>query len=264
MPAKYLIRFDDICATMNWAVWQHVEQILIRENMKPLLAVIPDNQDDHLNVNPPRNDFWDQVRSWRERGWTIGMHGYQHRYVSQEAGILGVNKYSEFAGLPKETQASKLRMAIEIFRREGIQPDMWVAPAHSFDCVTVDLLRGMGLRQISDGFFLFPNLDSSGVLWIPQQIWRFRPIPFGVWCVCLHINDWGPRDIQRFDRDVQIYRKRIISVGDATTQFGRRRRDWRDKVVEATFPRLLHTRLRLRSWLAHTPPPTDRTRSVST
>jgi hypothetical protein len=165
---------------------------------------------------------------------------------------MGINRCSEFAGLPMNVQAAKLRMAFEIFRREGIQPEVWVAPAHSFDGTTVDLLRNMGLRRISDGFFLFPNLDSSGMLWIPQQIWRFRTMPFGVWCVCLHVNAWRQQDLQKFHRDVKIYRKKIISVGDAILQFGGRRRDWRDKVLQGTFPGLLRTRLRLRSWWAHT------------
>jgi predicted deacetylase len=249
--AQYLIRIDDVCPTMNWAVWQEVENILIEADVKPMLAVVPDNQDDHLKVSPPRNEFWHLVRAWRERGWTIGLHGYQHTYVTREPGIIGINRYSEFAGLPMDVQAAKLRMAFEIFRREGIQPDVWVAPAHSFDGTTVGLLRDMGLRRISDGFFLFPNLDSSGMLWIPQQIWRFRAMPFGVWCVCLHVNTWGQHDLQRFRRDLKIYRKRMISVEDAILRFGDRRRDWRDRVVAGAFPRLLRTRLRLRSWLAH-------------
>jgi predicted deacetylase len=249
MSAQYLVRFDDICPTMNWAVWQQVEQILIRENVKPLLAVVPDNRDDNLNVNPARNDFWDQVRSWRERGWTIGMHGYQHRYVTQDAGILGLNKYSEFAGLPKEVQASKLLTAFEIFGRESIRPDVFIAPAHSLDRTTLEVLKEMGLRRISDGFFLFPNLDSTGMLWIPQQFWRFRWMPFGVWSVCFHINRWGSRDILQFQGDVRRYGRDIISCGEAITRYGERCPDWKEKLFKMTFPQFLRLRLILRSLL---------------
>ena len=73
------------------------------------------------------------------------------------------------------------------------------------------------------------------------------------------VNTWRQHDLQRFRRDVEIYRKRIISVGDAILRFGQRRRDWRVRVVEGAFPRLLRTRLRLRSWLAHmsSPSPTS-------
>jgi predicted deacetylase len=247
--AQYLVRFDDICPTMNWAVWRQVEQILIRESIRPLLAVVPDNQDNNLNVDPPRNDFWDQVRSWRQRGWTIGMHGYQHRYVTQDPGILGINNYSEFAGLSKEVQASKLRSAFEIFRRAGIRPDVFVAPAHSLDRTTLELLKGMGLRRISDGFSLFPNLDSTGMLWIPQQFWRFRWMPFGVWSVCFHINHWSPRDILQLQGDARRYGRKIISFEDAITRYGERCPDWKEKLFQMAFPQFLRVRLILRSLL---------------
>jgi predicted deacetylase len=262
--AQYLIRIDDVCPTMNWVVWQKVEEILIEADLKPLIAVVPDNQDDHLKVSPPRNEFWHLVRAWRERGWAIGLHGYQHKYVTHEPGIIGISNDSEFAGLPADVQAAKLRRAFEIFQREGIEPDLWVAPAHSFDGTTVEILREMGLRRISDGFFLFPNLDSRGMLWIPQQIWRFRAMPCGLWCVCLHVNAWGPSDILRFRRDVEIYHERIIDVGNAIARFGRRSRDWRDKLVATAFPPLLRARLRLRSWLAPMTPPTYPAKSGST
>src|SRR5712692_9292010 len=107
MSAKYLVRFDDICPTINWSVWQAVEDVLVEADIKPILAVIPDNQDDHLKIDPPNEAFWDRVRVWRDRGWTIAMHGYQHRYVAAEPGIVGLFKYSEFAGVPAKEQAVK-------------------------------------------------------------------------------------------------------------------------------------------------------------
>ena len=50
MSAKYLIRFDDICPTMKWSTWEKVEDILLRSNVKPILAVVPDNQDPSLRA----------------------------------------------------------------------------------------------------------------------------------------------------------------------------------------------------------------------
>jgi len=153
MTAKYLVRIDDVCPTMNWHVWRGVETVLLRWGIKPLLAVVPDNQDDFLKSCSPERTFWEQVRVWRNWGWTIGLHGYQHRYVTRDPGIIGINNSSEFAGLAAEVQAAKLQMAFEIFRREGIRPDVWIAPAHSFDRTTLKLLKEMGLRRISDGYF---------------------------------------------------------------------------------------------------------------
>src|ERR1700676_5179596 len=77
MSVKFLLRFDDICPTMDWKIWNEVETILVEEGIKPILAVIPDNQDETLHDAEPNRHFWDRVRSWQTRGWTIGLHGYQ-------------------------------------------------------------------------------------------------------------------------------------------------------------------------------------------
>ena len=61
---RYLLRFDDICPTMNWAIWDKVEEGLRRHDVRPILAVVPDNHDSKLRIDPPRADFWDRVRQW--------------------------------------------------------------------------------------------------------------------------------------------------------------------------------------------------------
>jgi predicted deacetylase len=250
MNATYLVRIDDICPTMNWSIWAAVEAILVQYGIKPVLAVVPDNQDPCLKSGAAEKDFWTEVRTWRDRGWTIGLHGYQHRYVTGDPGIMGINKSSEFAGLPQCVQADKIRSALGIFERERIWPDVWIAPGHSFDLITLELLRKNGLRRISDGFFLYPNVDSRGMLWIPQQLWRFREMPLGLWTVCLHINSWGLGHVQRFASDIERYRARITSFEKVVTHYRLRRRDYRDKIVQRVYPRFLHTRLLLHSWLA--------------
>src|SRR5262245_50629556 len=112
MSARYLLRFDDICPTMNWDVWDQIDAILCAEGVTPILAVVPDNQDQELKVSPPNPRFWDRARDWQARGWTIGMHGYEHRFVTSESGILRVNRFSEFAGLPAAEQERKLRAGL--------------------------------------------------------------------------------------------------------------------------------------------------------
>jgi hypothetical protein len=62
MNASYLIRFDDICPTMNWDIWSKIEEILLKNNIKPIIAVVPNNLDQALvtgNYNPL---FWDKIR----------------------------------------------------------------------------------------------------------------------------------------------------------------------------------------------------------
>ena len=83
---------------MNWAVWERIERLLVEGQVRPLVAVVPDNKDQQLHVDAASPTFWESVRRWQSLGWAIGMHGYQHLYVTREAGLLGMNRRSEFAG----------------------------------------------------------------------------------------------------------------------------------------------------------------------
>ena len=207
MAARYLVRFDDICPGMNWSVWRDIEAILVEQQVKPMLAVVPDNADSNLDVAPKVEDFWPRVREWQARGWGIGLHGYQHRYVTREAGLIGINDRSEFAGLPAAEQQDKLERGLAIFRAQSVRADVWIAPAHSFDDATLEALHRLGVPAVSDGFFLTPHRDRRGLVWVPQQIWGFRYRPFGVWTVCYHHNAWTPADVRRFAADLRRRRQ---------------------------------------------------------
>ncbi|MGJ5816559.1 DUF2334 domain-containing protein [Paludibaculum fermentans] len=227
---RYLLRFDDICPTMNWAVWREVEPILLDNGIRPILAVVPDNQDPHLMKGECDAAFWSNVRAWQARGWTIGLHGYQHKYETKAAGIIGRNPYSEFAGLPETEQRRKLAAAFGIFRAQGVGADVWVAPAHSFDTVTVKLLAEFGLHTISDGYSLLPHLGQHETLWVPQQGGRFLPVPCGTWTVCMHFNGWTRKDIAAFRADVLKYRTRISTLPEVVSLNARRPETWHDRL----------------------------------
>lgn len=230
--AHYLLRFDDICPTMDWSVWDEVEGLLIEAGVKPILAVIPDNQDPALMVDPPSPFFWDRVRSWQARGWAIGLHGYQHTYVNAEPGVLRLNQRSEFAGLGYKEQFEKLRKGLEVFEREGVHADAWVAPGHSFDWVTVSALDALGVRTISDGMALAPYRDTQGNVWVPQQFANMRPMPFGVWTYCYHLDSLTPEALALFRMRLKQLRPRMISLQDAA-QMGTRPRSVSDRLVGA-------------------------------
>jgi predicted deacetylase len=213
MNSRFLVRFDDICPTMNWTVWSDIERILDAQGIQPLVAVVPDNQDQHLRVGPALPNFWDRVRDWQQRGWSIGWHGYQHLYAEKNAGLVGVHSGSEFAGASEEEQRDRLDSAARIFREQGVTPAVWIAPGHSFDWTTVRLLREHGVTAISDGYFLRPVRWNHSV-WVPQQLWRFRKMRIGLWTVCYHHNSWHDRDLEQFETDVVRFRRQIVSLTD--------------------------------------------------
>jgi predicted deacetylase len=233
MSAKFLLRFDDICPTINWDVWQKLEDVMMEEGVCPMLSVIPDNQDPNLHEGAPNERFWERVRTWQARGWTIGLHGYQHRYVSKNPGIVGLKPYSEFAGVPMEAQRANLKQALAIFTREGVRPDCWVAPAHSFDENTVRILLSLGVRTISDGLALYPHRDSQNVVWVPQQLWRFRSVPFGVWTICIHSKDDLYLDPEHFRRCIREYKQSITNLPAMVDAYAQRKSSWMDRVFGA-------------------------------
>ena len=46
--AKYLIRMDDACPTLKSSNWDYLESLFDDLNIKPIVAVIPDNVDESL------------------------------------------------------------------------------------------------------------------------------------------------------------------------------------------------------------------------
>jgi predicted deacetylase len=198
---------------MDWSFWGKVESLLFELDIKPILAVVPDNQDPKLVVMPPREDFWDRVRYWQGQGWAIAVHGFQHRYETASAGLLGINAYSEFAGQSREIQRQKLESALEIFGANGIVADAWVAPGHSFDETTVELITELGIPTISDGYYWRP-VRRMGAVWIPQQMWRFRKLPGGVWTICYHTNRFSEVDLAQLSGDLRRYRNRTIGLAE--------------------------------------------------
>jgi predicted deacetylase len=248
MHARYLLRFDDFCPTMNWAMWRAIEDILIDAHINPILAVIPANQDSKLHIQPPNKMFWDEVRNWQSRGWTIGLHGYRHLYDSDDSGLIGKNRYSEFAGVCREEQTNRIIRALAIFHQEGVWPDLWVAPAHSFDQTTLALLRDHDVGVVSDGLFLYPGLDRQGTFWIPQQLSDFKSASFGIWTICLHPNWWTSAHLTGFKKDVEHYRDRIVSCHDVLRQYATRHLDWQDAITSKFLRAKREMRRTARQW----------------
>lgn len=216
MPASYLIRFDDITQTMNWKRWAQIEDLLREYDIRPLIAVVPDNRDPKLQVDSSHPNFWGKIRELQGRGYYIGLHGFQHVYKTQDAGLLKLNRFSEFSGVALGLQLEMITRGLQIFSREGVRADCWAAPAHSFDGSTLKALRSAGISTVSDGFAFYPAVDSEGLLWIPQQLWRFYRVPAGVWTVCFHHNHWTDTQFDAFRSSIRNFAPRIRSFQEIT------------------------------------------------
>ena len=197
--SKYLIRLDDACPTIDVKKWNSVFKILDKYNIKPIVAVIPNNEDEKMLKNNYDNEFWNKVRDWQEKGYHIALHGYNHRHISKHSGIIHMNNRSEFAGVNIEIQRDKIKKAWQIFKQNKIIPNIWIAPSHTFDKNTLKVLKeSTTIKIISDGIAFYPYTENN-FFWIPQQLWWFVKKNKGIWTICLHPNEMNDKQIEKFD-----------------------------------------------------------------
>jgi predicted deacetylase len=179
-----------------------------------MVGVIPDNRDPAFHIDPPREVFWETVTRWEQKGWTIGLHGYQHLYVTEESGLVPLNDKSEFAGLPLDEQKQKIRSGWDIFQSHDLVPTVWIAPGHTFDRNTLLALKSeTTIRIISDGI-AFDSYEQDGFYWIPQQLWRFVRMPFGTYTICLHPNNMKDLAFRRLEQALEKHSRRFVSMAD--------------------------------------------------
>jgi predicted deacetylase len=215
MSAKYIIRLDDACPTMNGEKWDRIEQILDRYNIKPIVAVIPNNEDEKQRIDEYDLLFWDKVKKWQQKGWDIALHGYSHVYSTKNGGLVfKTKKNSEFAGIPFDIQEEKIKKGMEIFNQYGIKTRIWVAPSHTFDENTLKALRKhTQIEIISDGITLNPY-KKYGFTWIPCNTWKFRYYIYGYWTICVHPNTIAENTLLEMITFIEKHRKNIINVKD--------------------------------------------------
>jgi hypothetical protein len=201
-PAQYLLRIDDLCPTVSRERWSRFRALVDEFRLQPILAVVPDNRDPELQASADDSSFWHEMRSLESAGALIGLHGYRHLCDSRGRSRLGLDRASEFAGVPMETQRTWIREGLEILRGHGLNPRIFVAPRHGFDAGTLSALHSEGIVLLSDGFARRPFL-CEGITWIPQQLWAPIEKASGVWTVCVHPNtasDAGIGELRAFLR----------------------------------------------------------------
>lgn len=216
MSARYLLRLDDACDTMDRRRWELLEAVLDWHQLRPIVAIVPQNEDPALMLEARDDSFWDRVRHWHSKGWTLGMHGHTHAmHATQQPQLVPFYTRSEFVGLGLEAQRAKLRAAWRRFLAEGVTPEVWVAPAHSFDVATLSALRAeTSIAIVSDGI-AFDAYFEHEFHWIPQQLWRLAPRRAGLWTICLHPNAMSEPAIAALDAALAAgFRRHFIRTAD--------------------------------------------------
>ena len=208
-----LIRFDDIAPNMNWEMMDRCQNLLNQYNIKPVLGVIPNNQDDELLSYPKRDGFWQIVKKWKAEGWSIAMHGYNHSYdiETNKKDYFNHGGRSEFFGHTYEEQLKKIKQGLEIFEKNQIKIDTFFAPNHTYDNNTFKALKNSGILKVIDGYGLMPyTLDK--IKFVPQLFYKLYVFPFGIQSTQIHINYWNEEDFQLFEKFIKNNYNKIIDI----------------------------------------------------
>lgn len=209
---KYLIRLDDACPTMNHELWGRMASLLDTYGVKPMVGVIPHNEDPKQVIDQENADFWQLVLAWKQNGWAIAMHGYNHVYSSKEGGMNPLWEKSEFAGHPIDVQRDKIKKGVAIMRQKGINPKYFFAPSHTFDENTLISLREeTDIRMISDTIASRPY-KLRDFIFIPQQSGHPIKLPFGgLVTICYHPNTMTDASFRRLEDFLRNHQQDMAS-----------------------------------------------------
>jgi Uncharacterized protein conserved in bacteria (DUF2334) len=210
-PAQYLLRFDDLCPAMDRARWRRFAALIARFDLKPILAVVPDNRDQELVLETDDPGFWSEMRLLEAAGAAIGLHGFQHLCRASGRSLVPLHDRTEFAGVSRELQREWIRAGKTILLLHGLHPRIWVAPRHGFDAVTLDVLREEEIELVSDGFAARP-FRSGGLTWIPQQIWGPVVKESGLWTICVHANSAPDEAVNELEDFLERFAAQFTSV----------------------------------------------------
>jgi len=168
---KIAVRLDDITPDMDWPKFFRFKDILDKYNIKPLIGVIPCNLDDTItgSTEGAPSDFASYIGELRESGWTVAMHGYNHKYSTKKGGLFPLNSFSEFAGVDYEKQLSMLKEGKRVLNEKGIETDIFMPPGHTYDKNTLKALKESGFTTLVDAFAKGP---------VSYRDMKFIPISF--------------------------------------------------------------------------------------
>ncbi len=212
---KYLIRLDDACETMDLNKWLRIEALFFKYDIKPLIAVIPNNEDESQKIDEFNHDFWPWIDSLEKKGWEIGLHGNNHVYQTEEGGINPIHKRSEFAGLPLSEQKNKISKGFSKLKEKGLNPRIFVAPSHTFDLNTINALQSESTIRIISDTIAFVPYKKYNFTFIPQQLGAVRNVPlFGVFTFCYHPNTMNDEAFANLEEFLKEKKEMFISFND--------------------------------------------------
>lgn len=212
---KTAIRMDDITPDMDFEKFYRVKKLLDTYQIKPLIGVVPFNQDSNLMKNPLLEDFPGFLKSLKEDGYVIALHGCYHVYTTDKKGLFPLNNFSEYAGISYEKQNEMICRGKARLREWGIDTDIFMAPAHTFDKNTIKALKMNGFRAATDGFGSKPYI-RRGLVFYPIAAKRSECFSDkkGYTTLVLHTNMMEEKDFETLEKQLQENHEKFISYSE--------------------------------------------------
>lgn len=229
----YFMRLDDACEKRNIKSWERMEQLLDRYHIAPLVGIIPHCEDPEMAQYPVDPTFWEETASrWKNKNWVLGLHGWNHVYITDQGGLNPAQKRSEFAGVALDEQKRKITDGVRVFREHGFEPTVFFAPSHTFDENTLTALRECSeIRVISDTIASKPY-TRCGFTFVPQQSGVVRKLPFDTVTFCYHPNMMQDADFARLEAFLEENASSFGPFDDGQTE---RRRSLYDDLMRTLY-----------------------------
>lgn len=229
---KIAIRMDDITPDMDWNKFSRFKELCDKYQIKPLIGVVPDNQDTLLHIDEPKEDFWDYIKELQKEGWILAQHGLNHVYSTKKKGCFPLNALSEFAGISYAEQKKKLQTGKELLESHGIKTDIFMAPAHSYDKNTLKALKELGFTKMTDGFAENPY-QWEGLIFYPISFKQSTSLKKknGYTTFVVHANTMNDKDFERYEKLFSEYQGNFISYGEYL-QVTPVKKGWLGKLIE--------------------------------
>lgn len=225
---KFIIRLDDACPTMNQEKWDKMEKLLDKYDIKPIVGMIPDNEDEEFCYEEIP-DFWENyAQKWQKKNWIIALHGLHHQYT------VWKNRKTEYRGKSYEEQKQMLEKGYYILLEKGITPTCFFAPNHTFDKNTIKACRDLKyFKFISDGIALYPYRELD-MLFLPNIFDTPHKISKeGIFTFVYHPNKMKEEQFEYLEEFIKQYQENfVVNLDEILEKYHHRKKDWKDRIVE--------------------------------